>query len=339
MNKKTIALFSGGLDSIVAAKLILEQGIEVVGLHYTSCFASKKDKERGLQAERSAKELGIRLIVKDKGDEYFDIIKYPRYGYGKNMNPCIDCRIFMFQKTRAIMEEEGAGFLVTGEVVGQRPMSQKRNTMRMIEKRSGLDGLVLRPLSAHLLDPTVAEMEGIVDRTKLLSIAGRSRETQFSLAARFGLTEFASPAGGCLLTDPIFSAKLKNLLTSPTNVTPKDIEILTIGRYFRLNDDTTFILGRNEEENDRLVSLCTAPYTLFSPLGFKGPQGLLKGEITEEIVKIIAHILAHYGKQTGDRISLEEMNTSTVRHTVDKTEMDIERFRISLPAKGKEGKN
>lgn len=326
MNKKAISLFSGGLDSALAAKLILDQGIDVVGLHFTSHFASKSDKERGLQAIRTAKELGIRLIVKNKGDEYIEIIKKPRYGYGKNMNPCIDCRIFMLEKTALVMAEEEAGFLITGEVIGQRPMSQKRHTIELIEKRSNLTGLIVRPLSAKLFPPTKAELEGVIDREKLLGISGRSRETQYNLVRLYNLKEYARPGGGCLLTDPIFARKLKNLMECDKAFTPKDIELLTIGRYFRPDNNTMLILGRNKEENERLESFRMAPYILFSPLSFKGPKGILKGTATEVTISMVANIMAFYSKDTAPTITIELNNGSVETYEVERKVIDIEKI-------------
>lgn len=328
MNKKAISLLSGGLDSILATKLILDQDIEVVGLHFTSNFASKSDKERGLQAVKTADELGIRLIVKDKGPEYLEIIKKPRYGYGKNVNPCIDCRIFMLQKTETVMAEEGAGFLITGEVVGQRPMSQKRHTIELIEKRSGLNGLIVRPLSAKLFPPTRPEQEGVIDREKLLALSGRSRETQYNLVAFYNMKEFARPGGGCLLTDPIFGCKLKDFMSKDPEFTLKDIEFLTMGRYFRLDNNTTLFLGRNQEENERLESLWTVPYVLLSPCDFKGPKGILRGVLTEKNVKIAAHIIAFYSKYTASIIRIESNNGLPKTYEVKQEEIDIKTFQI-----------
>lgn len=328
MNKKAISLLSGGLDSALATKLILDQGVDVVGLHFTSHFASKSDKERGLQAVKTANELGVRLIVKNKGPEYLEIIKKPRYGYGKNMNPCIDCRIFMFQKTEAIMAEEGAGFLLTGEVVGQRPMSQTRHTIELIEKRSGLSGLIVRPLSGKLFPPTRPEQEGIIDRERLLGLSGRSRETQYNLVAFHHMKEFSRPGGGCLLTDPIFSCKLKDFMSTDPEFTYRDIEFLTVGRYFRLDKETTLFLGRNQEENERLESLWEAPYILLSPSDFKGPTGILRGSLTEETIKIAAHIMAFYSKYTASTINIESNNGSPKIHEVTREEIDIEMFII-----------
>jgi tRNA-uridine 2-sulfurtransferase len=328
MNKKAISLLSGGLDSALATKLILDQGIDVVGLHFTSHFASKSDKERGLQAVKTASELGIPLIVKDKGPEYLEIIKKPRYGYGKNMNPCIDCRIFMLQKTGTIMAEEAAGFLITGEVVGQRPMSQKRHTIELIEKRSGLSGLIVRPLSGKLFPPTRPEQEGIIDRERLLSLSGRSRETQYSLVALHGMKEFARPGGGCLLTDPIFGRKLKDFMSTDPDFTPEDIAFLTLGRYFRLDKETTLFMGRNQEENERLESLWKVPCTLLFPVDFQGPTGVLRGPYREETVKIAANIMAFFSKHKASTIRIESNNGSPKTDEVAREEIDIEKFSI-----------
>ena len=226
------------------------------------------------------------------------------------------------------MTEEGAGFLITGEVVGQRPMSQKKHTIELIEKRSGLNGLIVRPLSAKLFPPTKPEQEGIIDREKLLNLSGRSRETQYNLVTSHNLKEFARPGGGCLLTDPIFGRKLKDFMSTDPEFTSKDIEFLTLGRYFRLDKETTLFLGRNQEENERLESLWEAPYVLLSPHDFKGPTGVLKGLITEETIKIAANIIAFYSKYTASMISIESNNGSLKIHEIIKKEMDIEMFRV-----------
>lgn len=328
MNKKAISLISGGLDSAVATRLILDQGISVTGVHFTSLFASKRDKEQGLQAVRTAEELGIRLIVMDKGLEYIDLIKNPRYGYGKNMNPCIDCRIFMLQKAKAVMEQEGADFVITGEVLGQRPMSQQRNTINLIEKRSGLQGLIIRPLSAKLFPPSEPEEAGIVDRERMLGVSGRSRAVQQGLANQYPLKAYNSPGGGCLLTDPIFSNKLRDLLDDDRDCTAKDIEFLTLGRHFRFDRGTKLVTGRNQKENEALEALWAVPYVLLSPVDFKGPKGIMKGHAHQEALTIAANILGFYGKHDAPQITLEIYNGTKRTAHFEKIDVDIERLRI-----------
>ncbi|HOW53816.1 MAG TPA: hypothetical protein PLR60_04095 [Syntrophorhabdaceae bacterium] len=305
MKKRAISLISGGLDSAVGTKLIIDQGIEVIGLHFTSIFASKRDKERGLQAHRTARELGIEMITKKKGDDYIEIIKNPRYGYGKNMNPCIDCRIYMLRLTKDLLGELDASFVVTGEVLGQRPMSQRRNTMELIEKQSGLKGLIVRPLSAKHFPPTIPEQEGIIDREKLLDIAGRGRHVQYQLVDTYKLTEFGLPGGGCLLTDPIFSRKFKDLIATDTAYTTKDIELLTMGRHLRLSPSAKLIVGRNERENGRLTALWETPYVLMYPVGFTGPHVILKGDATKDNIMTSAQVIAHYGKGMAGTATVE----------------------------------
>ena len=319
MNKKAISLLSGGLDSVLSTKVIMEQGIDVIALHFTSPFSSKREKERGLQAVRAVSELGIGLILKHKGPEFIDVVRSPRYGYGKNINPCIDCRIFMLQKTKEIMADEQASFVVTGEVLGQRPMSQRRDTIRIIEKASGLEGLIVRPLSAMHFSPSIPEQEGILDRDKLLDFAGRSRTPQYRLAEKYNLTEFGSPGGGCLLTDPIFTKKLKDLFEYDNAFTMNDLELLSIGRHFRLRADTKLIVGRNEMENEKLISLWAAPtYISFHPIGFRGPIAILKGAFDNEIINISANIMGYYGKNESSAISIESNNGIMNRHVVKK---------------------
>jgi len=328
MNRKAISLLSGGLDSVLATKIIQSQGIEVVGLHFTSPFSSRREKERGLQAIRSSEELGIKLIIKEKESDYIDIIKKPRHGYGKNMNPCIDCRIYMLKKTKDIMKEEDAGFVVTGEVLGQRPMSQRRDTINIIERESGLAGLILRPLSAKHFPPSIPEKEGIVDRSGLFDITGRSRAIQYELANRFMLSEFGCPGGGCLLTDPIFSRKLRDLFQHDTSSTMTDIVLLSIGRHFRLNEKMKVILGRNKKENDMLFSINKEGYTLILPSGFTGPVALVKGNPDDAYLNIIGNIIACFSKYPGDMINIEIIDGETRIYTAEKKLLDIEKIKI-----------
>lgn len=293
---KAIGLVSGGLDSSIAVALIRSQGIEVIALNFVSPFFGRKGFLR-----RVMERLGAEFREVPVGEEYLEIVKNPRFGYGKNLNPCIDCKIFMLQKAKAIMEEEGASFVFTGEVLGQRPKSQMRNTLRLIEKESGLSGFLLRPLSAKLLPPTIPETEGWVKRDALLGIAGRGRKVQLELAKRFGIEEYASPAGGCLLTDPIFCERLKDLLEHGT-LTFAEIELVKLGRYFRLHPGYKLIVGRNERENTILLSLAQPGDFLFFPQGGKGPLGIGRGIARPEDIYLSAQIIAFYTKNGAEKV-------------------------------------
>jgi len=289
MERKCVALISGGLDSALAAKLMLEQGIEVHGL-YLSLSWGCCDKDKAVSV---AQTLGIPLMVLRVGDAYLDVIRKPRYGYGTGLNPCVDCRIYMFRLAKRYMEEIGASFVVTGEVLGQRPMSQMRRPLETIEAESDLEGLLLRPLSAKLLDPTLPELLGLVDRERLLRIAGRSRQEQMALATQAGIDGYSTPAGGCLLTDPHFAKKAKDLFAHEEQPTTKDMELLTIGRHFRIGERTKIILGRNELESLLLEGHAQEGYTCIRPK-FAGPAALVAGEWSDEGRRIgISLILQH----------------------------------------------
>ena len=297
MGKKAVALISGGLDSILAAKLVMDQGYEVTGLYFTSAFSKSYGQERNTPAAAVSRAVGIDLRVMDLGMPYIDLIRSPRHGYGKNSNPCIDCKIFMLNQAKAVMQEQGAPFVVTGEVLGQRPMSQRRDSLHAIERDSGLRGLILRPLSAALLPPTRAEMEGLIDRSGLLGISGRSRKVQFSLAERYGIQGFSTPAGGCLLTDKNFSEKLRDLFQTKEQVSGEDIRLLTVGRHFKLESGHRIVLGRDERENNVMADIASHGYHLFVPHEFLGPVALLSGTPTAEIKQAVGRLIITYSKQ------------------------------------------
>jgi hypothetical protein len=277
------------LDSALAAKLMLEQGIKVHGLHLSlSWGCCEKPKAMAV-----AQQLGIPLMVLNVGDAYLDVIRKPRYGYGTQMNPCVDCRIYMFRLARVYMEQASAGFVVTGEVLSQRPMSQMKRALRIIEMESGLEGLLLRPLSARRLEPTLPELLGIVDRSRLLALSGRSRHDQMALAGRYGITEHSQPAGGCLLTDEAFARKAQDLFAHEERPTTKDMELLAIGRHVRLGPNTKVILGRNEFENLLLEGYAGDGYAFISPR-FPAPAALLIGSWNEAAGdSVIRLILQH----------------------------------------------
>jgi tRNA U34 2-thiouridine synthase MnmA/TrmU len=331
MQKKAVSLISGGLDSLLATKLIKDQGIEVKALHFTSPFCNCTHggkKGCGVQAVRSSEELGVEVAVKVKGAEYLKMLQAPLHGYGSHMNPCIDCRIFMLRETVKFMEEVGASFVVTGEVLGQRPMSQRREAMRIIDKESGLEGLIVRPLSAQHFPPTLPEKEGIIDRKKLLNLSGRSRKEQYRLAKEQDLKEYSCPAGGCLLTDPIFAVKLRDLFRFNPDCTMFDAALLKIGRHFRLSETTKLILGRNEEENGRLEALSRAGHPILKPISFVGPSGLLVGAANEEAVPAAANIMASYSKSPEFPVIIEVINGSPARHTIDRLSLNLDQLKI-----------
>ncbi len=301
MTRTAVALISGGLDSILAARVMMDQGFGIIGLYGTSAFSKSYGAERTTHAARLTEALGIELRVMDMGQEYIDLIRSPRHGYGRNSNPCIDCKIYMLRKAKSVMEEVNSPFVITGEVLGQRPMSQRRDTLHIIERDSGMKGMIMRPLSAKLLPRTKAEQDGIIDREKLLGINGRSRSIQLQLAERYGIKGFSTPAGGCLLTDKNFSEKLRDLFQDKGSVTPDDIRLLTVGRHFRLDTGVKVVVGRDSRENELILSLSQNGFSLFTPSGFPGPVALLDGPPTQEIKQAVGRLIITYSKQTPGR--------------------------------------
>lgn len=298
---QAVALISGGLDSVLAAKVVMEQGFDVIGLYFTSAFSKSFGNEHETHAARVSKAIGIDLRVIDMGQDYIDLIRNPSHGYGKNVNPCIDCKIYMLKKARALMQEVNAPFVVTGEVLGQRPMSQRRDTLHVIERDADMRGMILRPLSATLLPPTKAELQGLVDREKLLGISGRSRTVQLRLAERYGIRGYSTPAGGCLLTDKNFSEKLRDLFTDKLAVTPGDIRLLTVGRHYRIDRGVKIVVGRDNKENKVLMSLASDGYHLFLPHDFPGPVALLSGNPTQDLKQTVGRLIITYSKRVPGR--------------------------------------
>jgi len=279
----------------------MEQGFDVIGLYFTSVFSKAYGNEQETHAARVSKTLGIDLRIMDMGQMYIDLVRNPVHGYGKNINPCIDCKIFMLKQAKKVMLELHAPFAVTGEVLGQRPMSQRRDTFHIIERDADMRGMIVRPLSATLLPPTKAEQDGLIEREKLLGISGRSRTVQLQLAERYGISGFSTPAGGCLLTDKNFSEKLRDLFSDRQAVTPNDIRLLTLGRHFRIDSGKKVILGRNNSENRMLMDLAPRGYHLFIPQGFPGPVALLSGNPDQDINQTIGRLIITYSKQVPGR--------------------------------------
>jgi tRNA U34 2-thiouridine synthase MnmA/TrmU len=276
---KAVGLLSGGLDSTLAAKLMLEQEIDVYAINFTSPFCTCTPKKAGCAAVVTAvKELGgIALKQVALRDEYLEMVRNPKHGYGSGMNPCLDCRIMKIKKASEYMRRVGASFLFTGEVLGQRPMSQHGRAMDIIDRESGFRGHILRPLSAANLEPTIPEKEGWVDRSKMLRISGRSRKTQISLASQKGIQDYPCPAGGCLLTDKNFADKMRDYFNYTEHPSVKDIPLLKVGRHFRLDNGDKVIVARNEHESKSLKDLCRPSDHLLAPLSFSGPSVVLQG--------------------------------------------------------------
>jgi tRNA-uridine 2-sulfurtransferase len=294
---KAIALLSGGLDSTLAAKVIMEQGVELEALNFMTVFCTCTNRGATCLASQKAVEtLGIPLKVFNVSEEYLSVVKHPKHGYGSNMNPCIDCRIFMLMKAKAYMEESGAAFIVTGEVLGQRPMSQRKDAIHLIEKEAGLEGIILRPLSAKVLPTTIPEKEGWVDRVKLLKFHGRSRKPQIELAEHYGIHDYPCPAGGCLLTDPGFAKRMKDLMVHVPNFSLNDVHLLKMGRHFRLSPGVKLVVGRNEEENQKIQTFAQGEDILLKVSNFPGPLSLLRGKLDQENIERAAAITAHYSK-------------------------------------------
>lgn len=299
---KAVALLSGGLDSTLAVKLMIEQGIEVHALNFTSVFCtcdSKASKEAGCRSEsrRVSEQFGIPIKVMVKGADYIEIVRSPRHGYGKGMNPCVDCRIYMFTLAKEYMEEIGASFIITGEVLGQRPMSQRRDTFRVIERESGLEGLILRPLSAKNLPPTIPEETGLVDRERLLSVAGRSRRVQMEMAETLDIGDYPCPSGGCLLTDKIFSKKVKDLLEHKADVGKTDLTLLKTGRHFRFRGSKV-IVGRDEADNLRLKTHSQPGHTVIEPVGFPGPVAVITEDGADDVREFAGSLILRYAQKS-----------------------------------------
>ncbi len=287
---KALVLFSGGLDSMLAVKLMLEQGLDLEAVNFTTPFYTC---DYSL-IDRFSEELRIKVHKVFLGEEFLRIVENPRYGYGSQMNPCIDCRILMFRKAKELADKIGAEFLVTGEVLDERPFSQRREAMLLIERESGLEGKVLRPLSAKLLPESEPEKKGLVDRSRLLAIRGRRRTPQMALAKKLGLREYPNPSGGCLLTDPQFARRLRDHLQHEGRLTLDDAALLKVGRHFRLGE-VKVIVGRNREENLTLARASEktgVPYLKVKD--YKSPITLYLGAEKPELVEKAAAITARY---------------------------------------------
>jgi len=287
---RALGIFSGGLDSMLACKVLQRAGVEVTAITFASPFFGPE------RARRSAAHAGIAHRVEFIGPEHLEMVKDPPHGYGSNMNPCIDCHAFMFARAGRIMEAEGFDFLFSGEVLGQRPMSQNKQALALVAKISGYGQRILRPLSARNLPPTDMEQQGLVDREMLLAFSGRSRKPQMALAAELGITDYPAPAGGCLLTEPGFSRRLRDLLEHHPGAGVEEVELLKHGRHLRLSPQAKLIVGRKQAENQALARLAPPGALKLNSLDAPGPLGLYFGPAQGPELTLAASLVAGYGK-------------------------------------------
>ncbi len=301
---KAIALFSGGLDSILACRLVARQGIEVTAVKFVTPFFDYDLLLRPSYSQEIKEKYGIEVVLRDVSDEYFALLRAPAHGYGKHFNPCLDCKIFMMTKARQMMQESGAAFLISGEVVGQRPMSQRRDALRVVERDSGCHGILLRPLCAKHLNPTRPEIDGLVDRALLSDFAGRGRSKQIALAREMGLTDYPTPGGGCILTDKNVSQRIKRFYGENETIRVADMRLLTVGRHFVLPGGAWLVMGREEAENDKVLALAEPHDTTLKLVDRPGPAAVVRNLRDQNDLGLAAGLIARYGKKGPDGLPL-----------------------------------
>lgn len=317
---KALSLFSGGLDSILATRLVMAQGINVEAIQFVTPFFNYDVLEDIEAHKKSVKEkFGIDVVVEDISTNYLQLLHNPDHGFGKNFNPCIDCKILMFRRAKELLAERGASFLISGEVLGQRPMSQRRDTMNVIERDSETRSILLRPLCAQLMPETEAETRGWVDRSKLLRMSGRGRSPQIALAAEYGITGYPAPAGGCILADPILSKRIAQLYEADSSlqaasINVPDVRVLLVGRQILLPGGGWLILGRDEKDNNRLLKLAQPDDAILHMPEWPGPTALIKKAATrytskddlQKILELCCTLVVRYGRNLpADRQTME----------------------------------
>ncbi len=299
--KKVVALLSGGLDSRLAVKMMQKQGFDVTAVAIKTPFCDFDcGRGCGFEIRETADMLDVDLKTVYLGDDYIEMLKHPKHGFGSGMNPCIDCRAMMFKAGKKVMEDIGAEFIISGEVLGQRPMSQHGPALRTIEKEAGLEGKIVRPLSGALLPKTEPEERGIIRREDLGMIRGRSRKEQLKLAHEYGFENPPNAGGGCLLTDPKFAIRAKDLFSHTETPTTNDIDLLKIGRHFRFDAKTKLIVGRNKDENEMLKALALDGDVLLETKDHMGPVSLLRGEDSPSSMKLASDITFRYSDAPKD---------------------------------------
>lgn len=295
---RALVLISGGLDSILAARVLMDQGIDVTGITFSSAFFGPENAKEG------AKQVGCDLRVIDISEEHLALVKDPPRGYGKNMNPCIDCHMMMVKKACELAKRESFDVVATGEVLNERPMSQNRDSLGVVARGSGYPEMILRPLSAKHMEPTEPELKGLVDREKLYAIEGRTRKIQMGLAKRFGIKKYIQPAGGCLLTDPEFSKRLKELFTTKPDADIKDVALLKCGRHFRLPGGAKLVVGRDEKDNEKVLNAADSHGVVLISDITPGPISYLVYETSEESVRLAGSIAAAYADNEGRAVDM-----------------------------------
>lgn len=291
---------SGGLDSVLASKYLMTLGVDLIGFHHTMPFGLPLGGPSN--AERLAKQIGLPLIIESRGEAFFKLVENPLHGYGAHLNPCIDCRIMGLRRAKELMVETGAQFVVTGEVLGQRPMSQRKDAMRIIDRDADLEGLILRPLCAKNMPPTLVEQNGWVDRDKMLDFKGRGRKQQIALAKKLGVVDFPNPAGGCVLTEPQFSKKVAHLLEFRPNPTTMDWNMLCVGRHIILNPKTKAVVSRDEKENDWVKAFTQKMDVYLEPVNFLGPSAAICGPYTTEDIALVGSMMLSYGHRCDESV-------------------------------------
>jgi len=322
---KALSLFSGGLDSILAIKLVEEQEVDVTGIFFETPFFSSQ------RAINAAQYIGTTLKIVDITDSLLKIVLNPRHGHGKGLNPCIDCHALMLKTAGEMLKKEKADFIISGEVLGQRPMSQNLRSLSIISHDSGFKDLILRPLSAKRLAKTLPEREGWVIRERLLGLSGRSRRPQIELAKKFGIEEYPTPAGGCLLTEDVFSRRMKDLISMDPKFSRRDVELLKWGRHFRISEKTKIVVGRNEKENEMIDSLRRQGDAILAVESFPGPTVLATGELSPEEMEVAASITVSYSDAALDRSVAVRLTRDSKYRTLfarGKGKSDFHRFMI-----------
>ena len=323
---KALALFSGGLDSLLAIKIIKDMGIDVLALHFNIGFIGKKDNTEKLQGILN--QIDVPLKVLDIRKQYFDEVLFaPKYGYGKYFNPCIDCHANMFSHALKLLESENASFVISGEVLGQRPKSQRAEALGQVEKLCNAQGLIVRPMSAKLLPPTIPEEKGWIDREKLLDIHGRGRERQLELIKSYGIKEFAPPGGGCLLTEFSIANKIKDL-KAHREVIFEDMEMVKYGRYLVLPNGARCVISRSEEEN-KALSFNHPKMSKIEPIDYMGPLGLIEKDASQEDKELAIELTLAYGKTQKDSKYKVNFESEVVEMTLNRTKEDASQYLLA----------